>query len=226
MFGNPNYEFSSKIPGEIPRALSLHRTSYTLVASTKQPFPVVWFAVDAPASSVFVPFFADALRGEGKYSRRYGAQSGPKLQAFDRESAFWAFDFVANWMGLNYRNMSLEVVYPKKAELQWWVLEKAAQAEVRAAQPGGDGPADVLGQAQTDIQEHVAVTWWALADTLITRYNDGNYNFPDSHPESVFGFPFPEVWLRMIGYNGDFYRAAMHWVQPADQNVYLVRTAD
>ncbi len=101
---------------------------------------------------------------------RYGSPTSPKLQAFDRESAFWAFDFVANWMGLNYRNMSLEVVYPKKAELQRWVLEKAAQAEVRAAKPGGDGPADVLGQAQTDIQEHVAVTWWALADTLVTRY--------------------------------------------------------
>lgn len=243
MNGNPNYELSGAAMksveggGQIPRAISLHRTSYTMIASAKQPFPAVWMGLDAPATSVWVPFYAAALRGDtaGTFSPRYGTPEGPRLQVFDRESAFWAFDFVANWMGLNYRNMSQEMVLPQRAALQRWVLQRALEAEREAAQapPNGVGsgaaaaPPSVLGRVQTDIQEHVAKEWWKLADELIVRYNDGYYNFNDGKRRGVgksLPLPQPAWFLKMIGFSQDFYRPTEHWVQPALKEAYVQAT--
>ena len=124
-WGNPNYEMTGLElkAGETPRAISILRTSYTQVSITG-PIPTIWFAPDAPATSVFVPFFASTSEA----SEEYGDLQGPSLKSFDRKYAFWAFDFVANWMGLNYGNMSAEIVYPARDELQAWVLEEVEQA--------------------------------------------------------------------------------------------------
>jgi dipeptidase len=37
---------------------------------------------------------------------------------FTRDSAWWAFDFVSNWMQINFKNMSRVYVYPAVAEWQ------------------------------------------------------------------------------------------------------------
>jgi dipeptidase len=127
--GNPNYELTGRdmqnVKGQIPRAMSLMRTAYTSIVVADE-FPKVWFGVDAPASSVFVPLWADAL-SNGTMSRRFMIG---KQQEFDRESAHWAFNFVSNWMSyVNYRNISQEYVFPKRDALQERVIEQVESVE-------------------------------------------------------------------------------------------------
>ncbi len=64
--------------------------------------------------------------------------------------------------------MSGQYVYPKKAELQAWVLKSAADAEKSAS--GSDNAGRDLGRAQTSIQDSVVRKWWELADLLVTRW--------------------------------------------------------
>ena len=217
-WGNPNYEFTGlefrQVPGQAPRAISIMRTSYCQVA-TSGSLAKVWYAADAPATSVFVPFYAIA----DDYSDTFGSSQGPSLKKFDRTSAFWAFDFVANWMGLNYRNMSIEMVYPARDELQAFVMGEAAKAEKEAVEAPGEAR-EILGRAQTIIQSHVVQKWWELADDLIVRYNDGLFNFGEAQPQSAGALPYPSWWLRMIGFNADFYKPGHHWVMPAGPEAF------
>jgi len=217
-WGNPNYEFSGlefrEVPGQAPRAISILRTSYCQVA-TSGKVAKVWFAVDAPATSVFVPFFAEA----DEFSEVYGSPEIPDLRKFDRKSAFWAFDFVANWMGINYRNMSAEMVYPARDDLQRFVMQEAARAEEAASKDPKNGKG-VLGKAQTIIQLHVAKTWWELADDLVVRYNDGYFNFGKYSPVTSAPIPYPAWWLRMIGFGPGFYKPGEHWATAAGPEAF------
>ncbi len=219
--GNPNVELTGRDflnkPGIIPRAISLHRTAYTSIVAPGE-FSKVWFGVDAPASSVFVPFYADSLTAEGAngtISHRYtiGIQ-----KRFERESANWAFNFVANYMNINYRNMSMEYVYPKRDELQKLVLEEVAARELELSKIDRKEHAEKiskqLGQFQTEIQELVVSSWWNLADLLVVRYNDGYFNFPEWAPNSVKIIDMPSWFLDMIGFSDSFLRPTLHWFVP------------
>ena len=218
MFSNPNVELTGRDmasrPGIIPRSLSLMRTAYTSI-STSGPRPVVWFAADAPATSVFVPFFADALRADGAngtYSGRFavGIQS-----QFDRTSANWAFNLVANYMNLNYQNMSKEYVFPKRDELQKFVLDQVAQTESELVSETNSTAISIrLGDLQTALQNEVVAAWWNLSDLLMVRYNDGYFNFPEWAPNSVKIIEIPLWFMDLIGFNDSFLRPTMHWFVP------------
>ena len=215
VWNSPNLEMgvTPGIVGGYPRAISIMRSSYTTVAVPQDRFPKIYFAVDQPMTSVFVPFYSAALES-GQFDPSYGTQYGPSQQEFNRSTAWWAFDFVANWMTLNYRNMSAEEVYPARDSLQKWVFDNIDALEARAEAHTQDA-AEIIAQGQSGIQKHVTKTWWDLADMLIVRYNDCFYNFGKYHPEKVSGIPYPTEWLRMIGFSMDFYSPALHWLAPA-----------
>jgi dipeptidase len=218
--GNPNYELTGRdmlhVKGQIPRAMSLMRTAYTSIVVSDE-YPKVWFGVDAPASSVFVPFWADALNAEGGNGTMSNRFMIGKQQVFDRESAHWAFNFVANWMSyVNHRNMSQEYVYPKRDELQKEVLSRVEETEsmLYSSKNTSREVSIVLGETQTELQEEVVSSWWSLADMLVMRYNDGYFNFPEWAPNSVKIIDIPVWFLQAMGFGDDFIRPTMHHFVP------------
>jgi len=174
------------------------------------PNPVTWYAADASASSVFVPFFSEVLaHGDGKFDvEAYGTGSmksfsfgGGKLQP-----AWWAFDFVANYMELSYNNMSKTYVYPQVHKLQLEVDAEARAAVQLASQAATvEEKAATLGLAQTQTQRRVVEQWWSLAEMLVVRYNDGFFNFGPLAPKAVTPIGYPAFWLEMIGYSQESY---------------------
>jgi hypothetical protein len=135
---------------------------------------------------------------------------------FDRNNAWWAFDFVANWMEQSFRNMSKAYVHPMVQNLQASV-EAEATAAVRdaesMAEARGTTPLTELSASQTRIQRRVATTWWGLAEMLVVRYNDGYLNYPENDPESVVHIGYPAFWLEMIGFDQESYH--VKWLQPS-----------
>mmetsp|Transcript_116711 Transcript_116711/g.371322 ORF Transcript_116711/g.371322 Transcript_116711/m.371322 type:complete len:683 (-) Transcript_116711:231-2279(-) len=194
-------------PGQFARSPSISRTSYTMVGQTGPDIEAaVWFAPDCSASSVFVPFFARALTGDsaGQFDEAAFGQGSMKELSFTDGTppAWWAFDFVANWMDLSYRNMSETYVYPKVQQLQREVAEHAAKA-VLASRTGGG--AAVLAKEQTRLQRRVTDEWWKFGTMLVVRYNDGFFNFGENAPTRVATIGYPPFWLEMIGYDGASY---------------------
>jgi hypothetical protein len=196
-YGNPSRVEGGpglkEVPGQLTRSISIPRTAYTMLAYCKPGKEVLYYATDAPATSVFVPFLAQTLR-EAKtiehstelYATQY--QTGNKA-VYDRESAWWAFDFVANWMGINYRNMSTLYVYPAIAE---WQDKMIAAANTHNTQ--------TVKQAQSDVVK----AWWNLSDTLIVRYNDGFFNFAPETPTKCVSTGYPAAYLKDIGFSDAF----------------------
>jgi dipeptidase len=205
-FGNP-YRFeggSAKGFAQFPRAISIPRTSYSILGQSKTNQSVAWFAVDQPMTSVFVPLLA-IVKSEAGIHESY--QRGHLLE-FDRKSAFWAFDFVSNWMTMNWRNSSQEEVFPLQQQLQ----DELDASLMEILQSDG---AD-LSNWQKDVQEKVVTKWWNLADRLIVKYNDGYLTRVDL-PVPIVGksYGIPDWFSRMIGQTADVHPV---WVKPMDDS--------
>ena len=216
-YGSPNLE----MPG-LPRSISIARTSYTAIVAPQGELSKVWVAMDQPTTSVFVPFYAGALGndgGKGRFDASFGSPYGPSQQVFNRTTAWWAFDFVSNWMNINYRNMSAEEVFPARDALQEWVFAQVDNLEKSMTDNKVEN-SKRMADTQTSIQHHVTTTWWELADTLIVRYNDGFFNFGKYYPERAIPMMVPKEWLNMVGYKNDFYRPREHWMRPAGDEAY------
>jgi len=125
------------------------------------------------------------------YAKFY--QEGRRDQFGYRESAWWAFDGVANLLNWNYANMTGEFVNPA---VEYW------QAKMLAVARSGDATAAL------DLQNRVSEAWWDLYDKLWTTYNDGYFYFYPGHnpakPAATFGYPAD--WLRDIGFDKDFWK--------------------
>lgn len=208
-FGNPNRleggPGMSLITGNMPRAISIPRTTYGQVVQSR-PDPsksIVWFATDVPSSSVFVPLFAQANKVAEPYTKG-------RPEIFSRDSAWWAFGLVANWMNINYHEMNTRTVGPAMRKEQSDIYKSVEMLE--NSWPDDHEATHVLNQFQTDIQVGLVQRWWALSERLFAEFNDGVYRTPEMNSSSI-QFGYPAWYLQMIGFNSDFF--SPHWVQPA-----------
>lgn len=207
------------VPGQFARSTSIPRTSYTqIVQSGPIHQPRVWFAPDCSASSVFVPFFSSALAdADGRFDVEAYGTGSQKSFVFSKHDtvrpAWWAFDFVANWMEISYQNMSEQYVYTAVQSTQLRVVEETEEALRKSDKMHAKSAAKHLADFQSKLQRNITEEWWALADMLVVRYNDMFYNYPPETPHQVSDIGYPAFWLEMIGFNQEFYRP--HWVLPS-----------
>jgi dipeptidase len=195
-FGNPYRLEGGHAKGfaQSPRPISIPRTSYSVLGqsftrSGTDSRSIAWFAVDQPMTGVYVPLLANVKSSKGiDQSYKQG-----HLLEFDRESAFWAFDFVSNWMNMNWRNMSSEEVMPLQKEWQ-----DRLDAELT--------PENRNEEWQRSIQGQLVKSWWNLADRLIVKYNDGYYTRVGKDVvDPVIGksYGLPDWYSIMIGQTAD-----------------------
>mmetsp|Transcript_105164 Transcript_105164/g.255309 ORF Transcript_105164/g.255309 Transcript_105164/m.255309 type:complete len:506 (-) Transcript_105164:72-1589(-) len=196
-FGNPFIREggnATRYLGQIPRGISIARTVYSIVGQSRPGAEsVMWYAADTPLSSVYVPFYPAAG------SSHAPAYSTGTMGEFTRSSAWWGFDFVANWASaMHWRNASAQFIFPLKAELEGEIASEMANVEARAKDEG----LHVLAEWQVSTQQRVVDRWWRLADELVVAYNDGFFN---NAKTQMFGasLGYPEWWARQIGFNQD-----------------------
>ncbi|KAF4696979.1 hypothetical protein FOZ60_013330 [Perkinsus olseni] len=171
---------------------------------------VGWFAVDQPMTSVYLPFRADTdWKGVDKSYKR------GLLLEFDDKSAFWAFQFVSNWLNMNFKNMSEQVVFPMRQKMQDLVDVELAKMDELAA----NNATKKVEKAQRKLQKHVVDEWWSMGRKLIAMYNDGYYNrLPTKDTEPALGVTFgvPNWYAHMIGFTNDIHPI---WVSPAERPI-------
>lgn len=180
--------------GDVPRGISILRTLYSTVSQTGPGGSVAWYAPDTPATSVYVPLDSRSAAVAPTFAVGHHEE-------FSRDSAWWAFSFVNNWMQLNYDGMSKQDVLP---HMQAW--QDRIDAE-RAVAQGWN--AHKLSEWQADLQREVAASWWRLGDHLVMKWNDMARTSGNVTDRSL---GYPEWWARMIGFSSDVHPV---WVQPA-----------
>ena len=197
-FGNPNrYPTPSKVRPEDrksfdwERAISMFRCSYSFISQARSWLPdpiggVLWFGEDAPHSTCYIPFYCQITEVPESFS------SGSRL-VFDKDHAWWAFNFVSNWADLKYSYMIEDIkAVQSKLEGDFFAMQPAI--EMAALELYKKDPAlavKYLTNYSNDAANRVVDRWWKLADELVAKYDDGYVNALDS-------VGYPTWWLDLI----------------------------
>lgn len=121
---------------------------------------ISWVGLDRPATNCLMPFFC-------KVTALPKLVETMNLADYSRDSLWWAFNFVANYLPLKYSYM--------KADLD--------KVRTPLEQAGYDGAEKLLGKKSVEAltkfctanAEAVGKAWWDLAAKLIVTYNNGCY---------------------------------------------------
>jgi dipeptidase len=170
-FGTPNRwsmpQGYRSAPGYAPveRMIAVHQCSYVTVLQARANMPpwigsLAWFAPDDAKTSVFTPLYAGNFKVPA---------------AFDRNSFYWAANFIGNWANLNWSGM-MQDIRAKQVEIESRLFADQPEIEKIALEMYKTDPDRARGFI-SDYSNRVAqenyMKWWELADTLVTDYQDG-----------------------------------------------------
>jgi dipeptidase len=188
------------------RATSTQQTGFSFVAQARSWLPdpiggVLWFGVDDTYSTVYVPMYC----GISEVPRSYAVGTAD-FYNFSWESAFWVFNFVANYCYQRYNEMIVDV---QKVQRQLEGQFAAAQPKIEAAalklyEQSPQLAIDYLTEYSVKSGNTTVKRWKKLGEYLIVKYMDGNLK--NEHGE-VEHPGYPEFWYRkIIDETGDHFK--------------------
>ncbi len=175
------------------RPIATQQVGFVFVAQSRSSVPdsvggVFWYGMDNPYTNIFIPLYTSITELPPAYTRG-------NIQAFSRDSAWWTFNFVANFANLRFSDMiqDIQKVQKEIEDLEFGIQPAIEQSALNLA---NTQPQMVpvfltrycLSNAQMNLDQ-----WWKLADSLITKYNDG-YVQDEKGNARELGYPKP--WLR------------------------------
>jgi dipeptidase len=185
------------------RAVSTQQTGFSFVAQSRSWLPdpiggVLWFGVDDTASTVYFPVYCGVRDVPAAYAEGNGS-----LLDFTWESAFWVFNWVANFSYLRY-DLMIEDVRVVQGELEGRFLAEQAAVEAAALALSTRSPrlaVDYLTDYSVRMGTMVHERWRRLVEELLVKYLDGNVKTPTgevTHPG------YDDRWYRrLIEEDGD-----------------------
>lgn len=179
------------------RATSTQQTGFSFVAQSRGHLPdpvggILWFGLDDTYSTVYVPMYCANTR----VPRSFGVGSG-NFNAFSWDSAFWVFNFVANYSYLRYDDMIRDVRSVQR-ELEGRFLADQAGVEAAALALHRQSPrlaVDYLTDYSVRAGDETTARWRRLGEQLIWKYLDGNVR--DEHGK-VTHPGYPASWYELV----------------------------
>ena len=179
------------------RAVSTQQTGFSFVAQSRSWLPdpvggVLWFGVDDTASTVYFPVYCASREVPPSFAAGNGS-----LVDFTWDSAFWVFNWVANFSYLRY-NLMIEDVHQVQQELEGLFLTEQAGVEKAALELHGRSPrlaVDYLTDYTVRMGEMVTERWRRLGEDLLVKYLDGNVKTPDGEVEHP---GYDDSWYRRV----------------------------
>lgn len=199
-FGNP---FRATVPGEMKpakvknsdweRAIGIARCSYTLVGQSRSWMPdsvgaVAWIGEDVGYSTVFMPIYSGVSKTSPVFSE-------VNRSGFEQKSAWWAFNFVTNWVNLRFDAMMENEVRPLQKQLEDKLFADQPTVEKKALELDKQSPAKAkayLTEYSAKTAEKITARWWQLAGDLIYNYQDGLVKTKDGG--------YPTKWLEEVDF--------------------------
>lgn len=188
------------------RATSTQQTAYSFVAQSRSWLPgaiggIFWVGMDDTNSTVYAPMYCGIRQVPPSYAKRAGG-----FDRFSWDSAFWVFNFVANWAYSRYCDM-IQDIQAVQREIEGKYL--AVQPEIEAAalelfKRSPELARERLTAYSVGEGEALVRRWRELGERLIWKYIDGNVRDSQghvTHPE------YPKEWYqRIIRETGDRFK--------------------
>jgi dipeptidase len=181
--------------GAWERPISIYRCGMFWINQARKSLPdaiggISWIGLDRPAANCLMPFYV-------------GIKEMPKtmetmnLVDFNFKSAWWAFNYVANYATLKYSYMMDDIVQEQQKLENWAYKEIEKQTEEFRKNTPENIDREALTHFCKKNTRKVRKAWWKLAKQLIVKYNDGCITTESEIMQKV---NYPEWWLREVGY--------------------------
>jgi dipeptidase len=199
-FGTPNRwrPITWKVDGvdyTWERPISTQQTGFSFVSQSRSWLPdpiggVLWYGPDDSYFTCYVPFYCGINAVPDSYAQG-------SLREFSWDSAWWVFNFVANFANLKYSYMKNDI-QKVQGELEESFTELQPIIEKTAVELCTKSPA-LLASYLTDYSTtHAEMTvkrYRELGELLIRKYNDGYVQDENGRPQEV---GYPESWYREV----------------------------
>lgn len=177
------------------RPVSTQQTAFSFVSQSRSWLPnpiggVYWYGLDDTYSTCYVPLYC----GIDTVPRSFTVGS---LDKFSWESAWWVFNFVANWTNLKYSYMMPEIQAVQR-DIEGTFLDLQPLIEKSSVDLATSNPkllTRYLTYYSVSQAEQVVSRWKELGEYLITKYNDGYVKDENGRPTEK---GYPESWLREV----------------------------
>jgi dipeptidase len=177
------------------RPISTQQTGFSFVSQSRSwlPDPVgglLWYGVDDTYTTCYVPLYCSIDSIPGSFA--IGS-----LGEFSWESAWWVFNFAANFANLRYSQMVPEILNVQ-SEIEGKFLALQPVVEKTALELGRKDPKLMkcyLTDYSVSCGESVVRRWRELGEHLITKYNDGYVKDETGEPQEA---GYSEEWLRKV----------------------------
>ncbi len=177
------------------RPISTQQTGFSFVSQSRRDLPdaiggVLWYGVDDTYFTVYVPIYAGSRRIPDVFARG-------DMAKFSWDSAWWVFNFVANYANLRFSLMTKDIQAVQKElednlSLMQPVIEKTAKELFKTDSALVQG---YLDDYSWNASNRVVRRYRELAEDLIRKYNDGYIQVePGRAEEEGYG----EEWLKNV----------------------------
>ena len=177
------------------RPISTQQTGFSFVSQSRSYLPdaiggVFWYGLDDTYFSVYIPFYACT-------DRIPETLASGSMAEFSWDSAWWVFNFVANYANLRYCFMK-DDIQKVQSELEDNLSAMQPAVEKAALELYKNDPAlaaDYLTDYSENAANRVVKRYRELAHLLIRKYNDGYIQQEKGRAEEE---GYSEEWLRKV----------------------------
>ncbi len=179
------------LDGAWERPLSVDYCGFIYVNQGRSWLPdpvggICWFGPDKPTETCFVPFFCGVTDLPQSYQVCNTAE-------FSRESAWWAFNLVANWATVKYSFIRRDIKDMQDL-IELKEIRSVAYFDSITAHVDDDDIPALLTEWCTSNADSVVSAWWAFSGDLIVKYDDGYVNSPERMAHEL---GYSHRWLEM-----------------------------
>ncbi|MCF7885773.1 MAG: C69 family dipeptidase [Candidatus Marinimicrobia bacterium] len=178
------------------RPISTQQTGFSFIGQARNYLPdpiggVYWYGVDDTYTTCYIPLYCSINQLPESFT--IGS-----LQKFSWDSAWWTFNFVANFANLKYSYM-IKDIQKVQNEIESKFFELQPAIESNAINLFKDGKPKLAKKYLTDYcisnGKMVVDKWKKLGEYLIVKYNDGYEKNENGRPTEQ---GYPKAWLQDV----------------------------
>lgn len=172
------------------RPISTPQTGWSYISQSRSWLPnevggLLWFGVDDTKMTVYVPIYASNTKMPYNFQQGIGS-----LSEFTWDSAFWVFNFVANYVYPKF-SLMIDDVLKVQHELEGKFLARQREIEDKAlalSQISKRDAIEFLNIYSNEMADLTIKRWKKLGEHLIRKYIDGVVKDEFNRPVNV-GYP-------------------------------------
>ena len=174
------------------RPISTYNTAFSYVAQLRNYLPneiggICWFGVDDTYTNCYFPIYGCVTEISEPFTKG-------SINHYSTESAWWAFNFAANFAQIRY-NLMVEDIKQVQSFFEDKFTAQQKAVEKAALKLDGEERIQFLTNYSSQAGQQIHNAWVKLGNHLVTNYNDG---YVKDSTNRIRAKGYSEEWLKKV----------------------------